>query len=152
MSVVAPSVVESMRIEGVAIVERPFRTRDLNRTWFVVAAAPPEVNAHVVRAAERRRIFVNAVDDASAASAFLGGVVHRGGVTIAVSTGGRAPALAGLIREGLEAALPDDLEEWVRHAERLRPLWRAEGIPHDQRRSLLLDSLLALHEERRGGG
>src|SRR5207302_1532256 len=79
---------------------------------LVVAAAPSEVNRAVAVAAEARGLFVNAVDDAASASALLGGVVHRGGVTVAVSTGGRAPALAGLLREALEAVLPEDVEAW----------------------------------------
>ncbi len=148
VTVVAPEVVPEMRREGVVVLERPFRTRDLNRAWFVVAAAPPEVNQHVLRAAERRRLFVNAVDDLSSATAFLGGVLERGGVTVAISTGGRAPALAGLLREGLESVLPEDLGEWLGHAERLRPAWKAEGVPHAERRSLLLESLVRLYESR----
>ena len=51
-------------------------------------------------------MFVNAVDDPPNASAYLGGVVRRAGVTFAVSTNGDAPALAGLLREALEAVLP----------------------------------------------
>ena len=49
----------------------------------------------------------------------------RGGVTVAVSTDGRAPALAGLLREGLEALLPDELETWTAEAERQRRVLRA---------------------------
>ena len=60
-----------------------------------MAAAPPEVNREVAAAAEERRLFVNAVDDPAHASLYLGGVVRRGGVTAAISTDGRAPALAG---------------------------------------------------------
>ncbi len=69
-----------------------------------MAAAPPEVNRQVVVAAEARRVFVNAVDDPPNATAYLGGVVRRYGVIVAISTGGRAPALAGLMREALDAA------------------------------------------------
>ena len=71
--------------------------------------------------AKQRQVFVNAVDDPANASAYLGGVVRRAGVTFAISTDGRAPALAGLLREGLDAALPEEeLEAWVAEAERLR--------------------------------
>jgi siroheme synthase (precorrin-2 oxidase/ferrochelatase) len=45
--------------------------------WWVVAAAPPEVNRQVREAAEARRVFVNAVDDPPNATAYLGGVVRR---------------------------------------------------------------------------
>jgi uroporphyrin-III C-methyltransferase / precorrin-2 dehydrogenase / sirohydrochlorin ferrochelatase len=54
------------------------------------------------------------------ATAYLGGVVRRGGVTVAISTGGRAPALAGLLREALDAWLPVDLDEWLKAADEAR--------------------------------
>ena len=63
----------------------------------------------VADAAEGRRVFVNAVDDPANASAFLSGVVRRDGVTLAISTSGAAPALTALLREGLDAVLPQDL-------------------------------------------
>ena len=63
-------------------------------------------------------MFVNAVDDPANASLYLGGVVRRGGVTAAISTDGRAPALAGLIREALEALLPEDeVRRWLAAAD-----------------------------------
>ena len=71
-------------------------------------------------AAASLRLFVLAVDDPSAASAYGAGTLRRGGVTVAVSTDGRAPALAGLLREGLEALLPEELETWTAEAERQR--------------------------------
>ena len=104
----------------------------------MVAAATPEVNRGVAAAAESQRLFVLAVDDPSAASAYGAGALRRGGVTVAVSTDGRAPALAGLLREGLEAVLPEDLETWTAEAERQRAAWRAAGVPMAERRPLLL--------------
>ena len=106
------------------------------------------MNARVARAAQERRVFVNAVDDAASASALLGGVVRRGGVTVAVSTGGRAPALAGLLREALEQVLPDDLSQWTEIGERVRARWKAAGIPIGERRPLLLEALNQLYGSR----
>lgn len=148
VTVVAPSVRPEIHEASVVVRERRFRARDLDGAWFVVAAAPPEVNRQVVRAAERRRVFVNAVDDAEVATAYLGGVVVRGAITVAISTGGRAPALAGLLREGLEQLLPDDLGSWVDHAQRLRPGWKAARVPHGERRALLLESLVHADAKR----
>ena len=113
--------------------------------WYAVAAATPEVNREVVRAAEERRIFVNAVDDAEAASAYLGGVVRKGAVTLAVSTGGRAPALAGLLREALDAVLPEDVSAWAQVGADLRAAHKRDGVPMAQRRPLLLDALNQLY-------
>ncbi|MEP6914415.1 MAG: bifunctional precorrin-2 dehydrogenase/sirohydrochlorin ferrochelatase [Acidobacteriota bacterium] len=147
--VVAPEICADIEAAGVAVERRPFASSDLDGAWFVVAAAPPEVNRQVAEEGERRRIFVNAVDDPDNASVYLGGVVRRAGVTIGISTDGAAPALAGLLREGLDALLPADLETWSARARELRGSWRARQIPMEARRPELLDALNALYDARR---
>jgi uroporphyrin-III C-methyltransferase/precorrin-2 dehydrogenase/sirohydrochlorin ferrochelatase len=149
VTVVAPEIrPEIASFDGLIIVQREFVPRDLDGAWFVIAAASPEVNRRVSAAAEERHAFVNAVDDAAGASAYAGGVFRRGGVTIAVSTEGRAPALAGLLREGLEALVPEDVETWVLEARRLRHEQRAAGVPMGERRPLLLRALNRLYASR----
>ena len=141
--VVAPDIGSDIERPGVSIERRAFRPADLDDVWLAVAAATPTVNRQVADAAEARHVFVNAVDDPSNASAYLGGVVRRSGVTFAISTDGRAPALAGLLREGLDAVLPRlDLERWISDAEALRNQWRADGVPIHERRPLLLEALI----------
>jgi uroporphyrin-III C-methyltransferase/precorrin-2 dehydrogenase/sirohydrochlorin ferrochelatase len=102
----------------------------------------------VQAAAETRRVFVNAVDDPRHASAFLGGVVRRAGVTIAISTDGRAPALAGLLREALDAWLPHDLDVWLRESDAVRQIWREQRVAMEDRRPQLLETLNRLYENR----
>ena len=148
VTVVAPEVSEAVERSPVAIRRRPFRAEDLDGAWFAVAAATSEVNRAVAAAAEARRIFVNAVDDLGAASAWLPGVVRKGGVAVAVSTGARAPALAGLLREALEVVLPDDLPGWLQLAQSLRREQREAGVPIAHRRPLLLRALTNLYASR----
>ncbi len=149
VTVVAPDVVAEIERSGVRIEHRAFAESDLDGAWFVVAAAPPEVNRQVALAAEQRHVFVNAVDDPSSASAYLGGVVRKQGVTLAISTEGRAPALAGLLREGLEAILPEELEGWLDVADRSREVWKRDHVPMASRRPQLLKAINALYEEVR---
>jgi siroheme synthase-like protein len=147
--VVAPEICAEIEAAGVSIERRAFAPSDLDGAWFVVAAAPPEVNRQVAEEGERRHVFVNAVDDPDNASMYLGGVVRRAGVTIAISTSGTAPALAGLLREGLDTMLPADLDVWTARAGELRSSWRARQIPMEARRPELLDALNALYDTRR---
>lgn len=147
VTVVAPEVHPDIE-RAVTVLRRSFEPSDLDGAWFVVAAAPPAVNRLVGQAADERRLFVNAVDDPANATAYLGGVVRRAGVTVAVSTDGRAPALAGLLREGLDALLPSDLDAWLEAAEDLRRDWKASGVPIEQRRPQLLEALIRLYEPR----
>jgi uroporphyrin-III C-methyltransferase / precorrin-2 dehydrogenase / sirohydrochlorin ferrochelatase len=147
--VVAPDIRPELERPGVTLVRRAFEPADLDGAWWVVAAAPPEVNRAVQAAAEARHLFVNAVDDPPNATAYLGGVVRRSDVTVAISTGGRAPALAGLLREALDAWLPADLEAWMQASDEVRRRWRAEGVPMEARRPQLLETLNRLYEERK---
>jgi uroporphyrin-III C-methyltransferase/precorrin-2 dehydrogenase/sirohydrochlorin ferrochelatase len=148
VSVVAPEVRETIVATRVRVLRRPFEPADVDGAWLVVAAAPLEVNRQVLAAAEARGVFVNAVDDPAHGSAYLGGVLRRGGVTIAVSTEGKAPALAGLLREALEAALPEDAAEWVTAAAALREEQKRARVPMGERRPLLLRALNRLYEGR----
>ena len=148
VTVVAPEVRAGIAAAPVAILRRPFEAEDVNGAWLVVAAAPAEVNREVRAAAEARGVFVNAVDDPAHGSVYTGGVVRRGGVTIAVSTEGRAPALAGLLREALEAVLPEDVGDWVEAGAALREEQRKARVPMGARRPLLLEALNRLYAGR----
>jgi len=127
------------------ITPEAFQPADLDDAWLVVTAASSEINREVAAAAEARRLFVNAVDDPPNASAYLGGVIRRSGVTIAISTSGDAPALAGVLREGIDALLPVDLDRWTAVARDLRTTWKADGVPMEDRRPQLIDALKGLY-------
>lgn len=147
---VAPAASEAFLELGLDVALRPFEEPDLDGVFFVVAAAPPDVNRRVYDACETRGLFVLAVDDPSHASAFGGAIVKRGDVTALVGTGGRAPALAGLLREALDDLLPHDLGTWVDVASALRPKLAALGLSFSERRRALLGTLVRRHCEARG--
>jgi len=152
VKVVAPEVRDEAAAIAAEVHRRPFRGGDLDGAWFAVAAATHEVNREVGTAAEARRILVNAVDDPEHATAFTGAVFRRGDVTVALSTGGRAPALAALLRRALDVCLPDEVAGWVAVAERERAGWKRSGVPLEDRRALLLEKLLAGARERTDAG
>ena len=150
VTVIAPVIGEAIRTRAaahprLALVHRGFTASDLDGARWVVAAATPDVNREVAAAATARGLFVNAVDDVASASAYLGGVIRRGPAVVAISTGGLAPALAGLVREALDALLPHDLERWVDVARAARAGWKRAGIPIAARRPLLLRALSVLY-------
>lgn len=150
--VVAPAFRPEIERSGAILLRRGFEPSDLDGVWYTVAAATPDVNRRVAAAAEERRVFVNAVDDPPSASAYAGGVLRRGGLTIAISTEGEAPALAGLVREALGATIPDDIEAWLQEARRQKRVWREKRIAMSARRPLLLAALNRLYAGRSTGG
>jgi uroporphyrin-III C-methyltransferase/precorrin-2 dehydrogenase/sirohydrochlorin ferrochelatase len=149
--IATPPVAAEERARGggssMAIVRRAFLPSDLDGVWLAVAAATPEVNRAVAEAAMQRRVFVNAVDDPDNGTAYMGGVVRREDVTIAISTGGDAPGLTSLLREALDAVLPSDLHDWMETARAQRIGWRRDGVPMAARKPLLLRALNALYRD-----
>jgi uroporphyrin-III C-methyltransferase / precorrin-2 dehydrogenase / sirohydrochlorin ferrochelatase len=146
ITVVAPRIAPAIRARSeVSLIDKPFRPDHLAGARWVVAAATPAVNREVAEAAAARGLFVNAVDDPAVATAFLGGVVLCVPLEITPSTGGLAPALAGLLREAIEAVLPAELERWIDVALAERTAWKQAKVPMPQRRPLLLRALDRLY-------
>lgn len=150
VTVVAPEVSSAIDRSRVHVVQRAFQDDDLDGAWFVTAAATPAVNRAVRQAADTRGVFVNAVDDPANATAYLGGTIARGGVTVAFSTAGQAPALAGLLREAFDELVPDDIATWAERAHDLSRHQRVAGVAMASRRPQLLDALNRLYDSRAG--
>jgi uroporphyrin-III C-methyltransferase / precorrin-2 dehydrogenase / sirohydrochlorin ferrochelatase len=149
VTVVAPDIAPAIAAAPVTVVRRRFEPADIDGAWLVVAAAPSPVNREVAAAAAERRIFVNAVDDPASASAYAAAVLRRDQLTLAISTDGAAPALAGLFREALDALMPRDLADWFATARRARAQWLKDRVPMRERRPLLLQALNRLYDDDR---
>jgi uroporphyrin-III C-methyltransferase/precorrin-2 dehydrogenase/sirohydrochlorin ferrochelatase len=93
----------------------------LDTTWLVIAATDDnDVNQRVSEAAEARRIFCNVVDAPKEASFIMPSIIDRSPLMVAVSSGGTSPVLARLLREKLEAVLPQHLGQLAGYAGKLR--------------------------------
>lgn len=105
--VVAPRITPELKLlTEVMFDERPWRPDDLGGVWLVIAATDdPAVNRAVYQAGERAGIWVNGADDPANCSFTLPSVVRRGDLQIAVSTGGRSPALASWLRRRIEGEI-----------------------------------------------
>jgi precorrin-2 dehydrogenase/sirohydrochlorin ferrochelatase len=91
-------------------VARRYRAGDLRAAALAFATSGDvTVNAAVSREGRRRGILVNAADDPANCDFILPSVLRRGDLTVAVSTGGAAPALARSVRERLEPHVGPDV-------------------------------------------
>jgi precorrin-2 dehydrogenase/sirohydrochlorin ferrochelatase len=143
--VVAPAVGDAVRSQGVTVIQRAYRTGDLDGAWLAIAATDDsDVNRQVHADGDAARVWVNAADDPPACSFTLPAVVRQGPVMVAVSTAGHSPALAGWIRGQVAAQLGPEialLAEWLSEA---RESLKAEGRSTedvDWRRALDSDML-----------
>ncbi|MDQ3943933.1 MAG: bifunctional precorrin-2 dehydrogenase/sirohydrochlorin ferrochelatase [Actinomycetota bacterium] len=89
------------------LVRRPYLPGDLDGA-FLVVATDSEYTPAVFADAENRGVLCHAVDDPARCHFAMPSVLRRGELTVAVSTGGRAPALAKRLRHRLEEEIPPE--------------------------------------------
>jgi siroheme synthase-like protein len=105
LTVIAPDVCAAMaELTPLTIERRPYAEGDAGAYRLVVTATGiPAVDATVSADAEAAGVWVNSADDVEHCSFILPSVHRDGAVTVAVSTGGRSPALASWLRARLAA-------------------------------------------------
>ncbi|MFQ2267008.1 siroheme synthase CysG [Aeromonas hydrophila] len=112
-----------------------FAPQQLAGKWLVVAATDRrEVNALVYQSANQARIFANVVDDPKRSSFIMPSIIDRSPLMVAISSGGKAPVLARLLREKLEALLPQHLGAVATFAGSLRERVKARFASMGERR------------------
>ncbi|MFM4940095.1 siroheme synthase CysG [Aeromonas enteropelogenes] len=112
-----------------------FAPEQLAGKWLVVAATDRrEVNALVYQSANQARIFANVVDDPKRSSFIMPSIIDRSPLMVAISSGGKAPVLARLLREKLEAMLPQHLGAVAAFAGSLRDRVKARFATMGERR------------------
>jgi siroheme synthase-like protein len=125
----APELHELARAGRIEVQSRPYAEGDLADAVLAIAATDrPSVNARVAAEARARGILVNVVDDPAAGTFIVPAVVRRGDLQIAVSTGGRSPAVARWVREDLERLIPPEYPVLLALFAELRSELRRQGI------------------------
>ncbi len=113
----------------VQVQKRDYRKGDLAGALAVIAATDdPAVNEAVSSEARANRQLVNVVDDPLRSSFIVPSVVRRGEVSLAISTGGRSPALARRLRLKLEKVLGAEYAPLVDLLGEVRNELKNEGV------------------------
>lgn len=117
------------------LVTDDFQPTLLDPCWLAIAATDDDaVNQQVSDEAEARRIFCNVVDAPKAASFIMPSIIDRSPLMVAVSSGGTSPVLARLLREKLEAMLPQHLGQVAAYAGQLRSRVKKQFATMGERR------------------
>jgi precorrin-2 dehydrogenase/sirohydrochlorin ferrochelatase len=127
--VVASEVSEALdRSTAAEVRARPYEPSDLDGVRLVVAATgDAAVDARVAADARAAGIWVNAADQPADCDWILPAVARAGSVTVAVSTDGASPALAGYLRDRFEAQLTPAVVALADELRVERAAMRAEG-------------------------
>jgi siroheme synthase-like protein len=123
---------------------REYRTGDLEEAFLAIACPPDRVrNAEIWADAEARGIPVNAVDDPPHCSFIFPAIHRQGDLVIAVSSGGKSPALASRIRDRIARDVGPTYGQFLEMLGRLRPEVTERFPDFDRRREIwysLVDS------------
>lgn len=93
----------------IELVRRSYLPGDLDGAFLAIAATDDgAANAQMFSDAERLGVLFNAVDDSAHCHFAAASTVRRGDLLIALSTGGKAPALAKRLRKRLETEFPEE--------------------------------------------
>ena len=119
-----------------------FVESNLDGVWLAVQTdRDPKLAARVAAECEKRRIFFCATDDPGHASYAHMAIARAGLVQIAISTGGRAPALGRRLREELDNLLgASGLAELADRLAELR-----DRTPSEERSKVLADAARGVH-------
>jgi len=149
VTVVSPSMVSEIEaLKELELKKRKFRPGDLDRKFLVVSATNNRsVNEAVAKAAKKRMMLVNVVDDPELCNFYVNSQVRRGDLAISVSTGGASPALAKRIRKELGRLYGEEYAGFLRLMREYRPRI-IRDVPDAKRRQKLFEQLANAGIER----
>ncbi|MEO1917481.1 MAG: siroheme synthase CysG [Candidatus Thioglobus sp.] len=98
---------ELVKDNKITRIEKAFEATDINAQVLIVSATDDSgLNAQVSELAKAANIPVNVVDSPDLCSFIMPSIVDRSPIVIAISSAGKAPVLARLIRAKLESTIP----------------------------------------------
>jgi len=106
-------------------VEPPQEISDVH--FLFVAGCEPGEAAAIADAARAKGTLVHVEDQPSSCDFYAPALVRRGDLVIAVSTGGRAPGLAKLLRQWLDTRFGPEWAGYLDEVGEARTAWRAQG-------------------------
>ena len=123
---VAPQINEGIRsmagrYPNVLLSERIFLPADLDSADIVLIAVNDPAESSRIRAlAKERGRLVNVADQPALCDFYLGSIVQKGNLKLAISTNGKSPTVAKRLRALLSEWLPDELDTVLRQMHSIR--------------------------------
>jgi len=103
------------------LLQKTFVDTDLDHADLVIAATGnPELNEYIRQSARDRKLLVNIADKPALCDFYLGSIVQKGNLKIAISTNGKSPTVAKRIKEVLNEGIPDEIDITLTQVNRLR--------------------------------
>jgi precorrin-2 dehydrogenase / sirohydrochlorin ferrochelatase len=116
VTIVSPEITDEIaaweRDGALAVRRKLYSEADLDGASIVIASTDDQcVNARVARDCRRRRIPVNVVDVTHLCEFIVPAIIEKGSIQIAISTGGKSPALARTLKEDMQRMIGPEYAE-----------------------------------------
>ena len=109
------------KIGCVTLIQDSYNKRYLTDKHMVVATTDiPEINVQVYNDCKARHILVNVADNPPYCDFYMGGIVTKGHVKIAISTNGKSPTTAKRLRQFFEDVIPENIDDFVKNLNEYR--------------------------------
>ncbi|AYZ35678.1 ABC transporter permease [Chryseobacterium indologenes] len=101
--------------------ERPYEDHDFNDTDLAIIAVNDLVLAGQIRdQAHQKNVLVNIADKPELCDFYLGSIVKKGSLKIAISTNGKSPTIAKRLRETFTEIIPDEMDHVLDNMQNIR--------------------------------
>jgi len=105
----------------VSLLKAPYNKLALKNKQLVIAATNNlEINKQIYADCKANNIIVNVADTPSLCDFYLGGIVTKGNIKIAISTNGKSPTLAKRLRQFFEEVIPENIDELAENLNKFR--------------------------------
>lgn len=105
---------------------KAFEPSDVDGFDIIIAATnDKELNRQVWEIARLKQILINVADTPDLCDFYLGGIVTKGDLKVAISTNGKSPTMAKRIREFLEDVLPNEMDDLLQNMQAYRSTLKA---------------------------
>jgi len=128
----------------VSIVQKAFESSDLEGMQLVIAATNDNVlNEHIRLVAHEKNLLVNVADKPELCDFYLGSIVRKGDLKIAISTNGKSPTIAKRIKQVLAESLPEEIDQTLQQMSALRNQLRGDFADKVKRLNAVTANLVA---------
>jgi len=127
---------------SVKMTKAKFKKKMLKKRNMVIACTDDlKVNKKVFDLSRKRYLICNIADTPDLCDYYLGGIVTKGNVKIAISTNGKSPTTAKRLREFFEEIIPDDINKMVENLNEYRKTLKGNFEEKVQRMNEITESL-----------
>lgn len=91
-----------------------------DKDLVIAATNNPVVNEQIYKDAKKRNLLVNVADKPDLCNFYLGAIVTKGNIKIAISTNGKSPTMAKRLRQFFEEIIPEEIDDLTQNINRFR--------------------------------